>query len=177
MALFSKKSGTRLNQTIIRTSDCIYRGESFPKRGERILAGAVEYELALDPTEVPETWTDVSEFIRLHTSEPRERRVLTNILGTMLGMVELELDTIGLVLGVSEVVPYVRGYLRQGGNSVNETKAPFVDKPGGSLIWDFEIIKIISLLISPRPRQSRESNGWPYPEVWGGNSDAFPYPY
>jgi hypothetical protein len=137
----------------------------------------VEYELALDPPEVPETWTDVSEFIRLRTGEPRERRVLTCIIGATLGMVELKLDAFGSALGVSESVPLVRSYLRQGGNSVNETKAPFVDKPGGSLIWDFEIIKIISLLISPQARQSRESSGWPYWELWPGNSDAFPYPY
>ena len=164
-------------QASVRTGNCIYLGEPFPKRGERISISSVEVEFALDPPNIPGTWIDVVEFVRSRTGEPRERRVLTNILGTTLGMVDQKLDSLGEALGVADGVSRVRAYLRRGGNSVDETKAPFVAQPDGSQYWDFETIKIISLMASPQARQARENGGWAHPDVWAGDPNAFPYPY
>lgn len=180
MSLFSKKAGgreTTSRGSNVRTGNCIYLGEPFPKRGERISVSSVVVEFALDPPEVPKTWTDVAEFVRSSTGEPRERRVLTNILGTTVAMVDQKLDFLGDALGVAGAVPDIRTYLRRGGNSVDETKALFAARPSGSEYWNFEVIKIVSLMASPQARQARENGGWAYPDVWAGDSNAFPYPY
>jgi len=163
--------------TDIRAGNCIYLGEPFPKRGERIQVSILDVEFALDPPDVPDTWTGVAEFVRLRTGEPRERRVLTNILGTTLGMLDLKLDVLAEAIGVAGVSSAVRTYLRGGGDSVGEAKAPFVARPNGREYWDFEVIKIVSLMASPQARQARENGGWAYPDVWAGDSGSFPYPY
>jgi hypothetical protein len=180
MGLFGKKQDGRLpapSATAVRAGNCIYLGEPFPQRGERILISSIEVEFALDPVDIPETWTELAEIVRTRTSEPRERRVLVNILGTTLGMVDQKLDALCEAVGAPGDASEIRTYLRGGGNSVEATKAPLVARPSGSDYWDFEVIKIVSLMASPQARQARESGGWAYPEVWAGDAGAFPYPY
>jgi hypothetical protein len=115
--------------------------------------------------------------VRLRTDEPRERRVLINILGTTLAMVDQKLDPLGEVLGITGPLSDVRIYLRCGGNSVHKAKEPFVAQPNGSADWDFELIKIISLTASSPAHQARQNGAWTYPDIWAGDSHAFPYPY
>jgi hypothetical protein len=174
VGLFNKRSAggaSNADRTTTRTGNCIYLGEPFPKRGERISISAIEVDFALDPPDVPGTWTEIADFVRSRTREPREHRVLVNILGTTLGMVELKLVHLGEALGIEpEVVSGRRAYLRRGGNSVSETSAPFLAQPNGSQYWNFEIIKIISLMSGSGSGQMRAQLGWPYPEIWGGDS-------
>lgn len=67
----------------------------FPRRGERTIISGIEVEFLLNRSEIPASWLEVAEVVRGRTGEPRERRVLANLLGTMLAMVENKLDSLG----------------------------------------------------------------------------------
>lgn len=177
MALFRKSKSDVSGRPSVRDGGCIYNGEPFPQRGERITMAGIEVDFLLDRSEVPPTWTDLAEAVRMYTGEPRERRVLANILGTLLAMVENKLGPLGQALDSPLEAEAARSSLRRGSNSVADTRDAFAAHPEGSAVFDFEVIKIASLLASPQGVRSRAAAGWPRPDIWGGDIDAFPYPY
>lgn len=177
MALFRKSKSGVSGRSSGRDGACIYNGEPFPQRGERITMAGIEVDFLLDRSDVPATWPDLAEAVRIYTGEPRERRVLANILGTLLAMVENKLGPLGQALGSQAEAEAAGSALRRGANSVADTRNAFAAHPEGSKFFDFEVIKIASLLASPQSVRSRADAGWPRPDIWGGDIDAFPYPY
>lgn len=177
MPLFRKSKSGDSGRPSIRDGACIYNGEPFPERGERIIIAGIEMDVLLDRSDVPERWTDLAEAIRLHTGEARERRVFANILGTLLAMVENKLGPLGQALDSNSQAEAAGLALRRGANAITDTRGAFAAHPQGLEIFDFEVIKIASLLASPQGMQSRADAGWPHPDIWSGDVNAFPYPY
>ena len=75
MAIFRKPKDVGRSRPEIRDAGCIYSGETFPLRGERMIISGIEVAFFLDRSEVPATWTELTEAVRQRTGEPRERRV------------------------------------------------------------------------------------------------------
>lgn len=177
MALFRKPKDVGIAGPTVRDSGCIYSGEAFPQRGERMTIAGIEVEIVLDRSDIPASWIDLAEVVRQRTGEPRERRVLVNILGTMLAMVEAKLDSLGQALSLPGSARSSVAAIRSGSAVVEEAREAFADNPRGSEYFDFEVIKICSLLATAQAWNNRSSAGWPHPDIWGGEVNAFSYPY
>lgn len=176
MALFRKSRNVGRRPTA-RDGGCIYSGEAFPLRGELMIISGIEVEFLLDRSDIPELWTELAEAVRQRTGEPRERRVLANILGTMLAMVENKLDSLGQGLNLPASAEPARAAIRRGANAVDESRAAFAGDSRGAEYFDFEVIKIASLLATAQGSRNRAEAGWPHPDIWSGDVNAFPYPY
>jgi hypothetical protein len=142
-----------------------------------MLISAIEVEFLLDRQDIPDTWTSAAELVRQRTAEPAERRVLVNILGTMLAMVENKLDTLGQGLDLPASAEAALGSVRRGANAIADSRTAFAAHPRGEEYFDFEVIKIASLLALDEGARTRTEMGWPEPDIWGGDLNAFPYPY
>ena len=177
--MFDKKSrNSTPNLGAVRTSDCVYRGEAFPCPGERLnIMKSLDVEVVCAPVDIPGTWIGVAEFVRSHTDEPRKRKVLACILSYLLTMVRMQMPRLEEVLRVGGAVDDTIAYFAGGGNSVEAVKSAFAAQPNGSLYWDFELVKIISLLAAPESRRAREDSGWVLVGSWADNLNAFSYPY
>lgn len=177
MALFRKSKDVGSVRPTVRDGGCIYSGEPFPMRGERMMISSIEVDFLLDRSDIPESWTDIAEAVRQRTGEPRERRVLVNILGTMMAMVENKLGSLGQGLNLPASAEAARAAIRNGNNVVDEARAAFTGDPRGAEYFDFEVIKICSMLATAQASNNRASAGWPHPDLWGGDVNAFGYPY
>jgi hypothetical protein len=142
-----------------------------------LVASTLEVSILLDRDELPATWTGLAERIRTATGEPRERRVLVNILATAAAMVDSKLDQLAEAISLRGASDASRSLLRSGEDSINAFRGPFTGHPNGVEYLDFEIIKAASLLASPQSMQARAERQWPAPDIWAGNVDSFPYPY
>lgn len=177
MALFRKSKDVGQSRQAVRDGGCIYSGEAFPRRGEPMAISGIEVTFLLDRSDLPVSWTELAEAVRQRTGEPAEQRVLKNILGTMLAMVENKLESLGQGLKLSASAQSARSAIRRGADSVDEARTAFAGDPRGAEYFDFEVIKIASLLATAQASDNRTSAGWPHPDVWGGDVNAFPYPY
>jgi hypothetical protein len=177
VGIFDKKSkNSTPNLEAVRTFDCVYRGEAFPCPGERLnIMKSFDVEVVCAPVDIPGTWIGVAEFVRSHTDEPRKRMVLACILSYVLTMMQMQMPRLEAALQVEGAVDDTVAYFAGGGDSVEAVKSAFVAQPNGSLYWDFELVKIISLLAATASREAREDSGWAFVGSWDLN--AFSYPY
>jgi hypothetical protein len=153
----------------MRDGSCIYRGEGFPYPGEPLDVSGIEVRFLMAREQLPDTWTGLVEVIRGVTHEQAERRVLVNLLGTLLVMVEGKLLSLGVALGVPDAATAAIAALRSGDDSIAVARSALTRDPVAAGYVDFEVIKIASMLVIPAARAAREQAGWPYPDAWGGD--------
>lgn len=157
----------------MRPGDCIYRGQPFPTAGERIDLSGIEVDFLYDRGAVPSTWTALVRSICEHAAEPQEPRVLTNVLGTSLAMMANTFNKLGSGLGVEASGTQAQRMLHEGVDAISEYRRLFASAPAGTDAFDFELIKVASLLASPRAAASRREGGWAYPDLWAGDLSRF----
>lgn len=172
MPLFSRKERSP-QPPRMRTADCIYRGEPFPQAGERIDLSGIEADFLYDRGAIPPSWTAIVRSIRERTGEPSEPRVATNVLGTLLAMMANTFNKLGAGLGLEASASKAQSMLREGADEVSAYRSLFASAPAGSDAFDFELIKVASLLASPRAAASRREGGWAYPDIWTGDLSRF----
>ena len=172
MAFFSKRSqGPAPSRT--RTQDCIYKGESFPIQGEKILISGIEGEVLFNQSDIPKTWTEIVRAIQARTGEPDTKAVQINILGTLLAMICNKVNKLGPALGLEEPASRAASDLKSGVDDVTSCRRYFSAHTSGRDAFDFELIKSVSLLTSPQSVNARREGGWVYPNIWGGDLSGF----
>lgn len=173
MGLFSKRaSGPTAPR--VRSGDCVYLGEPFPTARERIVIAGIEVDFLFNQDAVPNTWTAMVGLIRESSGEPNESRVLINILGTLLAMADHTFTSmLGPGLELEAAASQASTQLREGVDILASYRQLFASHPDGAVAFDFELIKIASLLASPRSAGARSAAAWPHPDLFNGDLTLF----
>lgn len=176
MPLFKKpKPAASTPTAVVRSNNCIYLGEAFPNRGERMAAAGVEFEWLVDRAQMPNTWTDLVETVRQTTGEARERRVSASILGILMSMIANSTNQkLGQVLGQPGRATELIDGLMQGNNSIEDARVKWGAVDRGPEFFDFETIKWASMLTAPASVGARRDQEYPPPDLWPGDVNLFP---
>lgn len=173
MGIFGKKDSGPM-QTI-RSGQCIYLGEPYPLAGEKINIANFEVVFLYSKGALPSSWTAICRDIRERTGEPDERRVLVNILGTLLAMVSGKINQAVQGGGLDDRAFCVTEMMKEGVDSIAEYRTAMATCSPTPDFLDFEITKIASLLAFPLSRKAREEGGWSFPDIWPGDLSIFPF--